>query len=213
MSRQIVGVVGDVQRDGLGAPSRPEMYVPFAQDPWWAAYVVVRTTGDPMALSATLRSDVRALAPTLPVEGMQPMDHLVADSVAQPRFRTTLLGLFAVAALLLAMIGIYGVISYSVGRRTREVGIRVALGASRSDVLRLILRQGAALAGLGLAAGVAGALLLTRSLASLLFDVGRLDVATYGAVALLLLGAALLASWIPARRATRVDPVDALRVE
>jgi putative ABC transport system permease protein len=211
--REIVGVVGDVKRDGLAAPSKPEMYVPFVQDPWWAAYLGLRTSGDPAALSGILRDEVRALAPTLPVEAVQPMTQIVRDSVAQPRFQTTLIGLFAAAALGLAVIGIYGVLSYSVGRRTREVGIRLALGASPGDVLRLILRQGLALTGVGLAAGLFGALLLTRSLSGLLFDVGRLDVATYASVVLVLLAAGLAACWFPARRAVRVDPVRALRYE
>ncbi|HUM03090.1 MAG TPA: FtsX-like permease family protein [Thermoanaerobaculia bacterium] len=213
MPREIVGVAGDVRRDGLAVAAKPEMYAPFGQEPWWAAYVVIRTTGDPVRLSADLRNEVRALAPSLPIDGVQPMTQIVYESVAQPRFRTSLIGLFAAAALLLAVVGIYGVISYSVGRRTREVGIRLALGASRADVLQLILRQGFGLAVVGLAVGAAGAAVLTRFLASLLFDVSRLDVATYGGVALLLLAAALLACWIPARRAMKIDPVEALRVE
>jgi len=213
VSREIVGVVGDVRRDGLGAESRPEMYVPFAQDPWWAAYAVVRTAGDPARLSGTLRSEVRALDPTLPVESVQPMTEMVSDSVAQPRFRTTLFGLFGLVALLLAAIGIYGVISYSVGRRTREVGIRMALGAGRRDVLKLVIGEGVALTAAGLAIGALGAVVLTRYLSSLLFQVGRLDPATYAAVAATLLFAGVLACWIPAQRAAKVDPLTALRSE
>ncbi|HLN58437.1 MAG TPA: ABC transporter permease [Thermoanaerobaculia bacterium] len=211
VQREIVGVVADVRRDGLGVVSRPEMYVPFAQEPWWAAYVVIRTSGDPMRLAAVVRNEVGALDPTLPIESVQPMAQIVSESVAQPRFRTTLLGLFGALALLLSVIGIYGVISYSVGRRKREVGIRLALGAESGDVLRLVLGEGLVLTGAGLAAGAVGAAVLTRFLASLLFDVGRLDPATYAAAALTLAGAGLLASWLPARRAMRVDPVTALR--
>ncbi len=211
--REIVGIVADVKRDGLGAPSKPEMYVPFAQEPWWAAYVSVRTPGDPGRLASAVRGEIRALAPTLPIEALQPMTDIVRESVAEPRFRTTLVGFFAGTALLLAVVGIYGVISYGVERRTREVGIRVALGAGKGDVLRLIVRQGLALTGLGLAAGAAGALLLTQFLSSLLFETGRLDLPTFAGVALLLAGAGLLACWIPARRAARVDPVIALRFE
>jgi ABC-type antimicrobial peptide transport system permease subunit len=144
---------------------------------------------------------------------VQPYAQVVHDTVAQPRFRTTLIGVFAAAALLLAAVGIYGVLSYGVARRTREVGIRIALGADRGSVLGLVFRQGLALTGAGLAIGLAGALLLTRYLSSLLFDVGRFDPATYAAVALTLLAAAALACGIPARRAMRVDPVVALRHE
>ncbi len=156
---------------------------------------------------------MRALDPTLPIESIESMSEMVSESVAQPRFRTTLLGLFGAVALCLAIIGIYGVMAYSVGRRTPEVGIRVALGASRRDVLRLVLGEDLALTGVGLAAGAVGAALLTRYLATLLFHVGRLDSATYAAVALTLLAAGLAACWIPARRAMRVDPVTALRAE
>jgi ABC-type antimicrobial peptide transport system permease subunit len=141
------------------------------------------------------------------------MDKLVESSVGQRKLSMILLGVFSTIALLLAAIGIYGVLSYSVGRRTREVGVRLALGATRGDVIRLVFRQGLGLTALGLAAGLAGALLLTRYLSSLLFEVSRWDVATYAAVAFLLLAVAVLACWIPARRAMRVDPVVALRFE
>ena len=211
--REIVGVVGDVQRDGLASPSQPEMYVPFGQDPFWAAYVAVRTPGDPGSLASALRDEVRALDPSMPLAGIQPMDRYVYDSVAEPRFRTMLLGLFAAAALALAAIGLYGVVSYNAARRTREVGIRLALGAGRADVLRLVMREGLVLSGLGLAAGIAGAAFLTRFLSGLLFGVSRLDPLIYAAVALCLLAAGLLASVVPARRAARVDPIVALRYE
>ena len=213
VSREIVGVVADVQRDGRGAASRPEMYVPFAQEPWWAAYLVVRTAGDPSHVSGIVREAVHALDPGLPIESVQPMTEIVAESTAPPRFRAMLLSLFGAAALLLAVVGIYGVLSYSVGRRTRELGIRVALGAESRDVLRLVIGEGLALTGAGLAAGAAGAAILTRFLATLLFGVGRFDPVTYAGVALALVAAGLLACWVPARRATRVDPVTALRAE
>ncbi len=213
VARTIVGVVGDVKRDGLGAPSQPEMYVPFEQDPWWAAYLAIRTKGDPVALTAAVRREVAALDPTLPLADIEPMAHIVSESVQQPRFRTTLLGLFGLTALLLAIIGIYGVIAYDVGRRAREIGIRLALGAREGDVLRLVVGQGLVLTGAGLAAGLAGALLLTRFLTTLLFETRPLDPATYAGVALLLLAASLLACWIPARRALKVDAMSVLRSE
>ena len=209
--REIVGVLGDVRRDGLSAPSRPEMYVPFVQDPWWATYLALRAPGDPGALAAAVRREVAAIDPTLPIEGVQPMTQVVYDSIAQPRFRTRLVGVFGTAALLLAVLGIYGVMSYAVGRRAREMGIRVALGAGRADVLRLVLRQGLGLTALGLAAGALGAAAATRFVGSVLYDVGPLDPATYAAVALLLVAAGLVACFLPAWRATRVDPVRALR--
>jgi putative ABC transport system permease protein len=208
-----VGIAADVKRDGVGEPSKPEMYLPFVQDPWWASYVAIRTTGDPERLATALQNEVRALDPTLPVAGIQSMDQTVSESVGQPRFRTTLVGLFAITALLLAVIGIYGVISYGVGRRTREVGIRMALGAGGADILRLVLGEGAALMAAGLAAGLAGAVFLTRYLGTLLFDVRPIDPLTYVVVAALLLGSGLAACLVPARRATRVDPIEALRHE
>jgi putative ABC transport system permease protein len=213
VARTIVGIVGDVKRDGLGAPSQPEMYVPFEQDPWWAAYLAIRTKGDPAALTAAVRREVSALDPTLPVADIEPMTKIVSESVQQPRFRTRLLGLFGLTALLLAILGIYGVIAYDVGRRAREIGIRLALGARKEDIQRLVFGHGLALTGVGLAAGFAGAVTLTRFLSSLLFETRPLDVVTYAGVALLLLAASVFACWIPARRALRVDPIRALRDE
>jgi putative ABC transport system permease protein len=211
--REIVGVVNDVKRDGLGAPSKPEMYVPFVQDPWWASYIVMKTAGDPERLANAVRAEVRALDPDLPIDGIQPMTRTVSDSLAQPRFRTALLAIFSVTAMLLAAIGIYGVLSYAVGRRTREIGIRVALGAGKRDILRLVVAQGLGWTAAGLAAGAIGALLLTRFLSTLLFEVPPLDPATWAAVAGVLLAAGALACVVPARRAARVDPVVALRYE
>ena len=213
--RTIVGVVGDVKRDGAAAASKPEMYVPFEQEPWWASYLAIRTksTGDSGALAAAIRREVAALDPSLPVADIQPMTAIVQDSVSQPRFRTTLLSLFGATALLLAVIGLYGLIAYDVGRRAREIAIRLALGASRRDVLGLVFRQGLALTGIGLAVGAAGAAVLTRFLSSLLFETRPIDPATYAAVAALLLAAGLLACWVPARRALSVDPNRVLRSE
>ena len=209
--RTIVGVVGDVKRDGPGAPSQPEMYVPFDQDPWWAAYLALRAHGDPVALTAAVRRAVADLDPSLPISDIEPMSQFVSDSVREPRFRTTLLGLFGVTALLLALIGIYGVIAYDVGRRAREIGIRLALGARNGDVLRLVVGQGLALTAAGLAAGAVAAGFLTRFLATLLFETRPLDAATYCGVALVLLATGAAACWVPARRALKVDPIRVLR--
>ncbi|HYL68755.1 MAG TPA: ABC transporter permease [Candidatus Limnocylindria bacterium] len=211
--REIVGIVGDVKDVNLAAPEAAQIYAPFAQNPFWAIAVAIRTQGEPGQLSAALREQVLALDPLLPVEGIKPMTMVLAESVAQPRFRTTLLGLFGAAALLLAAIGIYGVISYNTGQRTREIGIRMALGAQQHNVLKLVLREGLLLTLTGVALGLAGALALTRFLATLLFGVGAGDPITFAGVGGLLVGAALLACYVPARRAMRVDPIVALRHE
>jgi putative ABC transport system permease protein len=211
--RTIVGVVADVRRDGLAVVSRPEMYVPFAQEPWWAAYLAIRAAGDPSALTAAVRNAVASLDPSMPVDAIQPMSAFVTESVAQPRFRTTLLSLFGATALLLAVVGLYGLIAYDVGRRAREIGLRLALGAGRGDVIRLVLRQGLTPALFGLAAGLAGAVFVTRFLSSLLFETTPLDPATYASVAAVLLAAGLAACWIPARRALAIDPMRVLRSE
>jgi putative ABC transport system permease protein len=210
----IVGVAADVKYTGLDRAPEPTMYTPYEQNLWWPTmYLLVRSSVDPAGLATAVRSQVAALDPLLPVARVRTMDELLGQSVAEPRFRTTLLGIFAAVALLLATVGIYGVLSYTVGQRTQEIGIRMALGARRHDVLALVLRQGIALAGLGVAIGLAAAAALSRVLAGLLFGVGPMDLATFGAVSFLMLAAALLACYVPARRATRVDPIVALRTE
>src|ERR1700732_3656746 len=211
--REIVGIVGDVKDRNLADPDPTQVYVPFSQNPFWAMTLGVRTHGDPAQLTATIREQVRALDPALPVENLKPMTEVVAASVAEPRFRTTLLGLFAAAALLLAAVGIYGVISYNTGRRTREIGIRVALGAQRGNVLTLVLKEGVILGAARVAVGILGAAGLAHFLATLVFGIGTSDPITYLSVTGLLLGVALLACYIPARRAMRVDPMVALRYE
>jgi putative ABC transport system permease protein len=211
--REIVGIVGDVKDRDLADPDPTQVYAPFSQNPIWAMTLGVRTHGDPAQLGTMVREQVRALDPALPVEDIKPMTEVIAESIAEPRFRTTLLGLFAATALLLAAIGIYGVISYNTGRRTREIGIRVALGAQRRDVLRLILREGFALSAAGAALGILGAAMLAHFLATLVFGISTGDPFTYLSVTGLLLGVALLACYIPARRAMRVDPMVALRYE
>jgi putative ABC transport system permease protein len=210
----IVGIAGDVKYTGLDKAPEPTMYTPYEQNLWWPTmFLVVRSSVDPAGLARAVRSQVAGLDPLLPLARVRTMDELLGQSVAEPRFRTTLLGIFAATALLLAAVGIYGVLSYTVGQRTQEIGIRMALGARRRDVLALVLGQGMALAGIGVAIGLAAALALSRVLAGLLFGVSPADPATFGAVSLVMVAAALLACYVPARRATRVDPMVALRSE
>src|ERR1700733_10878366 len=212
-SREIVGIVGDVKDTDLSARQSAQIYVPFVQNPFWAADIAVRAHGNPSALGGALREQIRAIDSALPVAAIRPMAEVIGSSTAQPRFRTTLLSLFGAAALLLAAIGIYGVLAYTVARQTREIGIRMALGANPGKVLRLVLGRGLRLAAAGTVIGVLAALLLTQLLNSLLFGVSATDPLTFAAVAGLLLGVALLACYVPARRAMRVDPMVALRYD
>ncbi|MGH9853961.1 MAG: FtsX-like permease family protein, partial [Blastocatellia bacterium] len=175
--------------------------------------MVVRTTGDPLALIRSARDAVWSLDKDLPIPAMETMEQRLSESVAQRRLNMLLLCLFAAVALVLAAVGIYGVMSYAVTQRTHEIGIRVALGAQVGDVLRMILRQGMKLAIIGEIIGLAGAFALTRLMAGLLFGVSATDPLTFVAIALLLTGVALLACWIPARRAAKVDPMVALHHE
>ncbi|HZS07632.1 MAG TPA: ABC transporter permease [Blastocatellia bacterium] len=213
----IVGVVGNVKYTGLDAEETPTMYVPYTTPGWvsWSRtmYLVVRTTGEPLALAPLVRREVQALDRDLPVADLRAMEQVIYQSITEPRFRTLLTGLFAAVALLLATVGIYGVISYVVAERTHEIGIRMALGARGPDVLRLVVGQGMKLALSGVAIGLAASFLLTRLMKGLLFGVSAADPVTFITVALLLAIIALLACWIPARRATRVDPLVALRYE
>lgn len=189
------------------------MYVPFSQMPFWGGEVVVRSELNVGSVAATIRQEVHAVDKDLPVTGVVPMSDLIDTSVEQPRFRTWLLGSFAVMALVLAAAGIFGVISYSVSRRTHEIGIRVTLGASPVNVMRLILTESTRLVLIGLAVGIPISLGLGRFLSNLLFGIHAADPATFTAVAFLLFTVATLAAYIPARRATRVDPMIALRYE
>ena len=175
--------------------------------------LVVRTTRHPMDLTRAVRTELDGLDRDQPIENVRTMTHLVSASVAQRRLSTQLLGAFAGVALLLAALGLYGVLAYSVTQRRQEIGIRLALGAKHRDVLGLVLGQGVKLAGLGVALGLAGALALTRVLERLLYEVKPFDPLTFAGVSLLLFGTALLACWLPARRAARVDPMEALRCE
>jgi putative ABC transport system permease protein len=212
-SREVVGIVGDVKDSDLSARQSAQIYVPFVQNPFWAADIAVRSPARPSALSGALREQIRAIDPALPVVEVRPMAEVMGSSIAQPRFRTALLSLFGAVALLLAAIGIYGVLAYSVAQQTREIGIRMALGANPGKVLRLVLGRGLRLAGAGTLIGVLAALMLTQLLNSLLFGVSATDPLTFAAVAGLLLLVALLACYVPARRAMRVDPMVALRYE
>ena len=213
VTREVVGIVGDVRDVALDQAPGPMMYVPFAQAPFWGDQLVVKSTLSPASVVAAIRADVRAVDKDLPVTDVQSLPDVVGASVTQERFRTLLLGLFGVMALALAAAGIFGVISYSVACRTREIGIRMALGANAAGVMRLVLGESARLVLIGLAIGIPAALGLGRFLSNLLFGVHPADPLTFAGVALLLAVVALAASYVPARRAMRVDPMVALRHE
>jgi putative ABC transport system permease protein len=213
VSRKIVGVVGDVRDVALSRKPGPMMYVPFAQAPLYGGEVVVRSSLSASSVAAGIRQAVHSIDKDLPLTDVESFPDALGASVARERFRTLVLSSFSGIALILAAVGIFGVISYSASQRTHEIGIRMALGAQQRDVLRLILGQGAKLALLGLGAGAVAALLLTRLMASLLYGVSATDPLTFCAVALVLLGVAVTACYIPARRAMRVDPMVALRHE
>jgi putative ABC transport system permease protein len=190
------------------------MYVPYAQDASWPSMsLVIRTGGDPATASSAVRNEIRSLDKGAPVFNVRTMNDILATSVAPRRTPMLLLSAFAATALLLAMIGIYGVTAYYVTQRTQEIGIRMALGAQMSDVLKLVLKGGMTLSAIGIAAGLIGAFALTRWMTSLLFGVKPTDGLTFIAVAVCLLVTALLACYLPARRATKVDPLVALRYE
>ena len=209
----IVGVVADVKHDGLDTATRPEIYVSYLQEPLQALTLVVRSSSDPTALTAAVRNEVLALDKEQPIYNVRTVQQLLSASVSSRRFSMLLLGIFASVALLLAIIGVYGVIGYWVSQRTQEIGIRMALGAEPRDIFRLVVRHGMILTAIGVVAGLAGAFALTRVMSGMLFSVKASDPATFAAIAILMTAAALAASFIPARRATRVDPMIALRRE
>ena len=213
--RTVIGVVGDVLHDRLDGAPKPEMYLPVEQSSniESAPTIVVRTTLNSSASAAELRGAISAIDTAIAVDQIETMQQLVSVSVAQPRFRTIILTGFSLLALVMASIGIYGVMNYLVIQRTREFGIRLSLGATRSDVLRLVLRRAALLIGAGTCLGLGGSALLMRLIANLLFDTTPMDPLTFAAVPILLAAVALAASYIPARRATRIDPIVALRYE
>jgi putative ABC transport system permease protein len=210
---EIVGIVGDVRQHGLNGDVTPHAYVAFDQWPIEEFTVVMRTRGDADAVLRQARAAVAALDRDLPMYDVATLQSMVDQSLGQPRFYLTLLTVFAVLAVVLAAVGIYGVIAYTVQQRTREIGIRIALGASQDRVVAMVVRRGLVLALGGIVLGTAGAYAVTRVLRSLLYGVSERDPATFIAVAMLLCGVALLASWLPARRAARVDPLAAMRAE
>jgi len=212
----IVGVVPDVEHISIREETAPEMYVLYTQKPWPSMLnlrVALRTKSDPASMTASVREAIHSLDPDLPIAKATTLKTLLEDSMSQPRFSMLLLGSFGLVALLLASIGIYGVISYSVMQRTQEIGIRMALGAARRSVFGMVVGQGARLAGAGIVIGLMAAFGVTRMMASFLYGVQPTDPMTFAGVSLLLVGIALLACYLPARRATRVDPIVALRYE
>ena len=210
---EIVGVVGDVRHNSLTRATTPELYLPHQQNSWTWGNFLVRTTNDPTALTRSFEDAIRSTDKTVPVRSIRPLTEAISDSISQPRFYALLFGLFGATGLLLTVTGIYGVISYTVSHHTREIGIRMALGAQSRDVLRLIVGKGFILTVIGIALGLLGAFAITRVMQTLLFGVSATDWVTFAAVAMLLIVVGLLASAIPARRATKVDPLVALRYE
>jgi putative ABC transport system permease protein len=211
--RTIVGVVSDVKQYGLDKKEPMQIYLPEAQFPGSFMTLVVRTSADPKSMIAAIKNEILALDPDQAVYGILTMEQLLAESISLRQFSMMLLIIFASLALTLAAVGIYGVISYSVTQRTHEIGIRMALGASRRDILKLVINNGMTLALAGIAIGVGASLALTRLMASLLYGVSATDVTTFVSITVILLGVALVASFVPARRATKVDPMVALRYE
>jgi putative ABC transport system permease protein len=211
--REVIGVVGDIKLNGVDRATSMQTYVLFSQTPGTALGLIVRTQGDPLAVVAPIEQAIHTADKELPVYAVWTMDQLLGNSLSERRLTLVLLASFAALALLLAAVGVYGVIAYTVRQRTRELGIRLALGAQAGAVLRLILREGLKLTLIGIALGLTAAFALTRWMESLLFGVRPTDPLTFGVIALVLLLVAICACWIPARRATQVDPLIALRSE
>ncbi|HEX8421865.1 MAG TPA: FtsX-like permease family protein, partial [Pyrinomonadaceae bacterium] len=211
--RTIVGIVRDVRLQNLDTEAYPQMYAPLAQSPRRSMTMVVRTAGDPMNLIPFVRSELTRLDKDQPLYNVRTMEQVMSESTSRRRFNMMLIAVFAFLGLVLAAVGIYGVISYSVTQRTHEIGIRMALGAEARDILKMIVRQGMGMVILGVGIGLVGAFGLTRVMSSLLFGVSPTDLVTFAGVPLILATVALLACYIPARRATRVDPMIALRFE
>lgn len=211
--REVIGVVGSIKQTTLDAEARPAMYMPHLQAPTPGLTLLVRTRSEPLAMAAAVRQEVRAIDKDVPVTQVQTMEKVLGASVAQPRFSMLVVSLFAALALILSAVGIYGVVAYAVSQRAHEIGVRMALGAGANQVLKLVLKDGMALALVGIAIGLLGAFAFTRLMASLLFGIGAKDPATYVSIAVFLALVAFIACYIPARRATKVDPLVALRNE
>jgi predicted lysophospholipase L1 biosynthesis ABC-type transport system permease subunit len=209
--REIVGVVGDVRYFSAGDSIRPMVYVPLPQSLWHSMVVTVSTSLPPASLAPSVRAVLAEIDPGLAVDDVQTMEQVLKNSRASSRFSAALLALFAALALVLAVVGIYGVLSYGITQRRREIGIRMALGARPGMVLGMVLREALAVVVVGLAAGVLGAFALTRLMRGLLYEVSAMDVTTYTAVAAILAAAAIVASLVPARQAASVDPVSTIR--
>jgi putative ABC transport system permease protein len=209
---QIVGIIQDVKHE-LNSPVTPEYYLPHSQDSWNAMVLVARTSVDPRSMAAAIRQQVLAIDKDQPVFDVKTMEEVRAISISVYSIGSATMTIFAIVALLLAAVGIYGVMAFAVSQRTQEIGIRMALGARAFDVLKLVLRNGMSLAIIGAVIGILGAFAITRFMASLLFGVSPTDVVTFASVTAALLLVALLACYLPARRATKVDPLVALRYE
>jgi putative ABC transport system permease protein len=211
--REIVGIVGDIKQYGVDKATSAQSYEPFAQVPFSSLNVVVRTSGSPAALLGALRPTVYAVDKDQPIGSIRPLEEIMAESIARQRFAMTLLSVFSAVALVIAAVGIYGVMAYNVVQRTGEFGIRMALGAQQSDVMRLVLTQGGKLIGLGLLIGLAATLAASRAMGSMLFNTSAYDPLTLGTITILLAAVALVACFFPANRATKVNPIEALRSE
>jgi putative ABC transport system permease protein len=209
----VIGIVGDVRHQGLEREVTPQIYLPYLQSELWSANIVIRTTSDPLGLAAAVRNQALAVDTGAVVYDVQTMEARLATSMSSRRFNLLLLSVFAILALTLAAVGVFSVIAHAVTQRTHEIGIRMALGASTGDILRLFVGQGMTFVAIGIALGLAGAWALTRVIANLLFGVRATDPLTFAGCALLLSIIALLACYLPARRATKVDPMTALRSE
>ncbi len=206
-------MVGNVKNIRLAVESVPEVFYPMAQQPYESMHVIVRGIGDPVNLAGAVRLRISGIDKEEPVTNVRTMEQHVAGSIAQSRLTMLLLGIFSMVALVVATVGLYGLIAYSVAQRTQEFGIRLALGADAGDIVRLVMRPGLLAALLGVAAGIAGSLGLTRVMKSLLYQVSATDTGTFAASAAVFLAVAVVASYIPARRAARLDPSDTLRYE